>query len=145
MRNEIDFSCLNNLQEKLNEMGKKGAKLENKALEASADIILKEMVNKCPVRTGQARRLKKKSKVKKSKGEKSIKIGIQKEDNSDAYYLKFYEYGTSPHSFTAGGMTKGSKIHHTGQVARPFMRPALEKKRKEALEVAVNIMKEVLR
>ena len=87
---EIDFSCIDKLQKKVSEMGKK-------------------------------------SKVKSKKGEKYINIGINKEDNSEAFYLKFYEWGTS-----------------RGQIARPFMRPTFENKKDEALKETVKVMKEGL-
>ena len=124
---EIDFSCIDKLQKKVSEMGKKSNKLTNKALNAGADVILDEMVKRCPVRTGKAKKNLKKSKVKSKKGEKYINIGINKEDNSEAFYLKFYEWGTS-----------------RGQIARPFMRPTFENKKAEALKETVKVMKEGL-
>ena len=53
---EIDFSCIDKLQKKVSEMGKKSNKLTNKALNAGADVILDEMVKRCPVRTGKAKK-----------------------------------------------------------------------------------------
>ena len=123
----LDFSCIEDLQKKLEEMGRKGSKLENEALLAGAEIINKEIIKNAPVRTGQAKKHLKISKVKKEKGIKIVKIGVNKGDNSKAFYLKFYEYGTS-----------------RGQIARPFMRPAFERKRKEALEATHKVIKEGL-
>lgn len=144
-RTGVDFSCIEELQEKLNRMGKKVNTLENKALNEAADIILDEMVNKCPIRTGEAKKHLKKDKIRKIKGVKTIKIGVNKEDNSEAYYLKFYEYGATPHTFTAGGKYKGAIINHPGQIARPFMRPAFENKKDEALDKTVEIIKKGVR
>ena len=39
----IDFSCIDDLQKKLEVMGRKGSKLENEALLAGAEIINKEI------------------------------------------------------------------------------------------------------
>ena len=125
---EVDFSCLDKLQKKAEEMGKKSNRVINKALNAGADIILDEMVNRCPVRTGKAKEHLKKSKVKSKKGQKFINIGVNKDDNSKAFYLKFYEYGTS-----------------RGQIARPFMRPTFENKKSEALKATIRVMKEGLK
>ena len=46
---EIDFSCLEKYQKKLEELGRKGTRIETKALEESADIILDEMVKRLPL------------------------------------------------------------------------------------------------
>lgn len=127
MSAEIDFSCIEDLQKKLEDMGRKGSTLENKALIEGAEVINKEIVANAPVRTGNAKKHLTISKVKKEKGIKVVKVGVNKEDNSEAFYLKFYEYGTS-----------------RGQVARPFMRPAFERKRKEALEKTHQVIKEGL-
>ena len=127
MSAELDFSCIEKLQDKLKDMGKKGTTLENKALLAGAEIINKEIVKNAPVRRKGSRNSKEKlklSKVKKEKGIKVVKIGVQKDDNSEAFYLKFYEYGTSK------------------QVARPFMRPAFERKKKEAFEKTKDVIRE---
>lgn len=126
MSAELDFSCIDKFQEKLKEMGRKGSTLENKALLEGAEIINKEIVSNAPVKTGKAKSKLTISKVKKEKGVKVVKVGVQKDDNSEAFYLKFYEYGTSK------------------QAARPFMRPAFERKKKEALEKTKEVIREGL-
>ena len=125
---DLDFSCIEEFQKKVEKLGKKVSKIEDKALEAGAEPILKEMIEKCPVRTGKARSHLKLSKPKKLKGVKTIKIGVNKEDNSEAFYLKFYEYGTS-----------------RGQIARPFMRPAFENKRKEGISKMAEVIRREMR
>ena len=122
----LDFSDLDKLQKRLDEMGRKGSTLENKALLAGAEVINKEVVKNAPERTGHAKKYLKVSKVSKEKGIKVVKVGISKGDNSEAFYLKFHEYGTSK------------------MAARPFMRPAFERKRKEALEKTYEVIKEGL-
>lgn len=123
---DLDFSDLDKLQKRLDEMGRKGSILENKALLAGAEVINKEVVKNAPERTGHAKKYLKVSKVSKEKGVKVVKVGISKGDNSEAFYLKFHEYGTSK------------------MAARPFMRPAFERKRKEALEKTHEVIKEGL-
>ena len=127
MNTELDFSCIDDYRKKLEALGRKGTRIENKALEEGAEPILQEMVKNCPVRTGKAKKHLTKSKPKKEKGIQIVKIGVQKSDNSEAFYLKFYEWGTSK------------------QIARPFMRPAFENKRKEALEITKGIIREEIR
>lgn len=129
MNADIDFSSIENFQKKLEEMGRKGSSIENKALLAGAEIINKEIVKNAPERKKGSQHSKEKltiSKVKSEKGIKVVKVGVQKDDNSEAFYLKFYEYGTSK------------------QIARPFMRPAFEKKKKEALNKTHEVIKEGL-
>lgn len=121
----IDFSCIEDYKKKLEELGRKGARIENKALEESAKPILEEMKKTSSFRdrTGRLRKGLKIDKPKKIKGVKTVKIGITKEDNSEIFYSRFFEYGTSK------------------MTAKPFMRPALDKKRREAVEK----MKEIIR
>lgn len=128
MNNELDFSCIDDYTRKLEQLGKKGQKIEKEALWAGGEIIMDEMWKRAPVRTGKSRGLLTITTPKKDKnGNRYVKIGIQKSDNSEAFYLKFYEWGTSK------------------QIARPFMRPAFERKRSEALEITKKIIREELR
>ena len=128
MNSGLDFSCIDDYRRKLEELGRKGTNIEKKALEEGAEPILNEIIKNCPVRTGKAKKHLKISKPKKEKGRLVVKIGVNKEDNSEAFYLKFYEWGTS-----------------RGQVAIPFMRPAFENKKKEALEITKKVRREELR
>lgn len=131
MSAEIDFSCIEKFQDRLKDIGRKGSILENKALLEGAEIINKEIVKNAPVRKKGSQHSKEKlkiSKVTRSKGMKVVKIGILKEDNSEAFYLKFYEWGTS-----------------RGQAAKPFMKPAFDRKRKEALNKTMQIIREGLK
>lgn len=130
--NEIDYSCLNNLEKKLNEMGRKGAKILGEALSEGAEVILDEMkkTSSFSDRTGRLRKGLSISKPSSDKGRKIVKIGINKSDNSEIFYGKFIEYGT----------TNGKR----SIAAKPYMRPALENKRNEALEIAKNKIKDAL-
>lgn len=126
MKVDLDFSSIDTFQKRLEELGRKGTKIENEALLAGAEVINKEMVKNAPVKTGHAKQFLKVSKVTKEKGIKVVKVGISKGDNSEAFYLKFHEFGTSKMS------------------ARPFMRPAFERKRKEAVEKTHEVIRKGL-
>lgn len=126
MNVELDFSDMEKLQKRLDDMGRKGSMLENEALLAGAEVINKEIVSNAPERTGHAKKFLKVSKVSKEKGIKVVKVGISKGDNSQAFYLKFHEYGTSK------------------MIARPFMRPSFERKRKEAFEKTHEVIRKGL-
>ena len=67
MNVDLDFSCIEKLQDKLKDIGKKGATLENKALLAGAEIINKEIVKNAPVRRKGSRNSKEKLKLSKVK------------------------------------------------------------------------------
>lgn len=123
---EVDFSDIEKLQKRLEDIGRKGSIIENEALITGAELINKEIIKNAPEKTGRAKKYLKVSKVKKEKGIKVVKVGISKEDNSQAFYLKFHEYGTSK------------------MPARPFMRPAFERKRKEALEKTYEVIRKGL-
>jgi len=122
----LDFSDINKLQKRLDEIRRKGTTLENKALVAGAKVINDEILNNAPRATGFSSKYLKLHPVRKVKGIKVVKIGIGREDNSWAFYLKFHEYGTSK------------------MVARPFMRPAFERKRKEAFEKTHEVIRKGL-
>lgn len=126
MKVDLDFSSIDTFQKRLEELGRKGTKIENEALLAGAEVVNKEIVRNAPEKTGRAKQFLKVSKVTKEKGIKVVKVGISREDNSEAFYLKFHEYGTSKMS------------------ARPFMRPAFERKRKEALEKTHEVIRKGL-
>lgn len=123
---ELDFSDIEKFQKRLEELGRKGSKIENEALIAGAKVINDEIIKNAPERTGKAKTHLKVNPVKKEKGIKVVKVGITREDNSQAFYLKFHEYGTSKMS------------------ARPFMRPAFERKKKEALEKTHQVIRKGL-
>jgi len=125
----IDFSSIDSIEKKLKEMGNKGKKLKDIALNEGAQIILNEMekTRSFKDRSGKLRKGLKLSKATNFKGARVIKIGVQKSDNSKIFYAKMLEWGTSKMS------------------ARPFMRPAYEKKRKEALEKTKSVLRQSLK
>lgn len=132
MSNDIDFSSIENFKMRLYEMGRKGTKIADNAIIKGATVILDEMkkASSFSDRTGNLRKKLSISKPVTDNGRKIVKIGINKSDNSEIFYGKFIEYGTT---------NRGKTI-----TAKPYMRPALENKRKEALEIAKNEMKKGL-
>ena len=109
-----------------------------KALNKGAEIIKKSASEKAP-RDNSARNLSKKyspgqhladnliiSEVKGQGNNQYVEVGPQRGDNNDFFYGKFLEFGT------------------TKMLARPFMEPAFVEKRKEALEVMAEVIKEAI-
>ncbi len=105
--------------EKLKEIGNKAEKVIEKALEESAEIIREEASNKAPRRTGRLKKGITVSKVKDS----SIDIGPAKKD----FYGRFLEFGTVKMS------------------ARPFLRPALDTKKKEVKAKFIEEVKRLIK
>lgn len=108
---------------KIEDMGKAGARVENEALKKAGEVILNEAKNNAPQKTGKLKEGLKVSSVRKKNDNKYVLVGIQKGDNSNIFYGKFLEFGTSK------------------MPAKPFMAPAYESKKEEVKE----IIKEELR
>lgn len=108
---------MDNLIRKIEDMGKAGTRIENKALKKAGELIVEEAKNNVPFRKGKLKEGLKVSGVRKKNGNKFVLAGIQKGDNSKIFYGKFLEFGTSK------------------MKARPFMGPAYESKKEEAKEV----------
>lgn len=88
---QFDFS---ELKQKLSELDNKVQnEISEKALVAGAEPIEQKQKQLAPVKTGELKRSLVKGRVKKSKGIKKIKIGVQKEASQDikdrAYYQNY--------------------------------------------------------
>lgn len=108
------------------ELGKKGARIENKAINAGAEIIADEMRSKVKVSKVNEVHIQDDieiSKVKNSGVEKNVDIGPGEKTN---WRAKFLEYGTSK------------------MEAIPFIEVSLHEKRKEAVDVTIKTMKDGL-
>ncbi|AUN10435.1 hypothetical protein RSJ21_09410 [Clostridium botulinum] len=113
----MELDGMDNLIRKVEDMGKAGTRIENKALKKAGELIVEEAKNNVPVKTEKLKKGLKVSGVRKKGGNKFVLAGIQKGDNSKIFYGKFLEFGTSK------------------MKARPFMGPAYESKKNEAKEV----------
>ena len=122
---EIELQGMQELLNSLTELGRKGSRIENKALLAAAQPILDEATSTSAFndRSGKGRAGLKISRVKSKGDTKHVLIGIEKGDISEIFYMKFLEFGTSK------------------MPARPFLQPAYESKKGEA----IRIMKEEFR
>lgn len=114
---QMELQGMDELVKRLTELGKQGAKIENKALIAAAQPILDEMVANAPVLSGDGKAALKTSRVKTKGDSKNVLIGIEKGDISEVFYMKFHEFGTSK------------------MPAKPFMQPAYLSKKSEAIEI----------
>lgn len=123
----FEIEGIQELVDMANDIGSAANKLQNKALRQGAAIFEDEMRKRAPEsdvprkptakqkwRTGDhASKLIKAGSVISGKNGKYILTGIQRGDNSEAFYLKFHEFGTS-------------KMN-----AQPFVAPSYESKKEE--------------
>lgn len=139
---DLNFEGIEELNAKLKKLNKQASRIENKALREAAKIIHEEIVERAPKstvprlpgkngsqkwRTGRhAAEFLKVGNVVNKNGNKSIKIGLTRGDNSKAFYLKFFEWGTSK------------------MEADPFMDPAAIEKKEEAKQKMADILREGL-
>lgn len=122
----MELTGLDELIKKLEDMGKAGEKIENKALKRAGKVILDEAKENVPFRKGKLKEGLKLSGIKRKGTRKYLLVGIQKNDNSKIFYGKFLEFGTSK------------------MAAKPFMEPAYQNKKEEAKEIIKQELKQGL-
>lgn len=123
-----ELKGIDELMKRIEEMGRKGASIENKALKTAAKVIEDEAkkTSSFKDKSGKLREEISVSGIKRRKGNKHVLVGLQKDDNSNVFYGKFLEYGTSKMS------------------ARPFMGPAFQSKKSLASQIIINELRKGL-
>ncbi|WP_373844768.1 HK97-gp10 family putative phage morphogenesis protein [Clostridium sp.] len=124
---DIELTGVDEILNKLQQMGTNINRLENKALKNAAEPVLQDAKANVPVRTGKLKKGLKITNVKKKQGVKYILVGVDRGDNSEIFYGKFVEFGTSKMS------------------ARPFLQPAYEKNKDNIQKTIANTLKEGLK
>lgn len=116
---EVEVKGMDELLERLRDMGAKSSKIQNTALKKAAEPIFEDAVNTIVFkdRTGEGRKGIKIGRPKTKGDTKYILVGIDRSDNSEIFYMKFIEYGTSK------------------MPARPFIRPAFLRNKDKAYEI----------
>lgn len=113
------------------------------AIRAAGRVIANEAKRRVPVRTGT---LKKSIRVVAGKSKRPtvfVTTSKGKGAKHDGWYAHLIEFGTRPHNVAKGGGTKlgqwageqGGGIPHPGSPAQPFLRPALDSKADEAIQI----------
>jgi HK97 gp10 family phage protein len=125
----IELTGVDEILNKLQQMGTNISRLESKALKNAAEPVLEDAkaTNAFNDRSGKLRKGLKISNVKNKEGTKYILVGIDKGDNSKIYYGKFLEFGTSK------------------MPARPFLQPAYEKNKDKIQKTIAETLKEGLK
>lgn len=125
---DMELEGMESILSKIEEMGEKGSRIQNKALKKAGGIILKEakQTSAFKDKSGELRKGLNLSGIRNKGNRKYILVGIQKGDNSRIFYGKFLEFGTSK------------------MPAKPFMAPAYESKKEEAKEIIKQEIKNAL-
>jgi HK97 gp10 family phage protein len=123
---EVSMTGMEELMQRLEEMGNKAGKIQNEALKRAAETVLDSAKEKVPVDTGKLKDTLDMSTVKTKNGEKYIEVGITKGDNSEIFYGKFIEWGTSQ------------------RPATPYLQPAYEENQNKIKEIIKQELKEGL-
>lgn len=123
---EVNMSGMDELLQKLETMGNKAGRIENQALKKAAETVLDSAKDKVPIDTGKLKDTLDIGKVKTKDGVKYIEVGITKGDNSEIYYGKFIEWGTSK------------------RPATPYLQPAYEENIRKVEEIIKQELKEGL-
>lgn len=127
---EFELNGTDMILNRLEQMGKASSRIEKKALTEGATVIIDEAKNLLEqhgnIRTGKLQEGLSVSKLKRKGNKKYVQAGIQKGDNSNIFYGKFLEWGSSK------------------MTARPFLGPAYLRKKDEAKSIIINTLKEGL-
>lgn len=116
---QLEVKGMQEILDKIEQLGKKAGSIQNQALLKAAQPILGDAVQTTQFndRSGRLRKGLKISKVKKKGNIRYVLVGIDKSDNSEIFYGKFIEFGTSK------------------MPARPFLGPAYEKNKGKAMDI----------
>lgn len=94
----IELEGMQELIDKVNKLGDRGNTIKNKALYKAGELVKSSMESKAPRSKLTKRHMAdniKVSEIERENGVDYIKIGPNKGDNSEFYYSKFTEWGTS--------------------------------------------------
>jgi HK97 gp10 family phage protein len=125
-------------------------KILRNGLNAGAKVIRDEARRLAPHKSGaMANSIKTASSLDQNAGQVVVKVRLR---GRHAFLGYFMEYGVLPHmiwvkskmSLVINGVAIGRQVMHPGFAARPFMRPALDAKAQEAVQVVGDYMSRYL-
>lgn len=132
-------------------------KLEKKIMRAAmrqgANVIKDEAKLNAPIKSGKLRRsIRVSTNAKRGRVEAKVRAG-----NKKVFYTHFVEYGTAMHGIAAkdgrrlkfrnafGQVVGATRVIHGGATAKPFMRPALDRKAGDAVNVTAKEIRQRLK
>lgn len=95
---KLELEGIDALIDQVNKLGEKGEGIKKKALDRAGEYVKESMEKKAPRSDLSKKHMAdhiKVSEIEKEDGTDFIKIGPNKGDNSEFYYSKFTEWGTS--------------------------------------------------
>lgn len=138
---EIDLVGMDAILAKIQEMGRAAKSVEDKAITEAGKVILSQaksnLNSQLKKRTGNLEDSLDITNPKGRSGNRYVLVGLEKDDTSNGFYGKFFEWGASAHIIKIKRGKNGGRImmHHPGTSPRPFLGPAYTSKVKEAREV----------
>ena len=135
---DVEFSGMPELIEKLEATNGRFNTVENQALKAGAQPILEDMKNTTAFkdRTGRLRKSLKISGIKRTGGRKSVWVGDTDGKCNYSWFVEFgHSIGQSRKNMSAKDKRAGKLNKVTYAPARPFVAPALERHKREAIEI----------
>jgi len=94
----IDLEGMQELIDRVNKLGVRGNIIKKKALDKAGELVKQSMENNAPVSNLNKKHMAdniKVSDIEKENGVDFVEIGPNKGDNSEFFYSKFSEWGTS--------------------------------------------------
>lgn len=98
MMAKLELEGMEELIDKVNKLGEKGEVIKKKALDKAGEIVKSTMEIRAPKSEETKRHMAENiqvSEIQKENGVDFIKVGPNKGDNSEFFYSKFTEWGTS--------------------------------------------------
>jgi HK97 gp10 family phage protein len=95
---KIELEGMAELIDKVNKLGEKSEEIKKKALDKAGELVKRSMESKAPRSSESKRHMAdniKVSDIQKEDGIDFVNIGPNKGDNSEFFYSKFTEWGTS--------------------------------------------------
>ena len=135
---DVEFSGMSELIEKLEATNGRFNTVENKALKAGAQPMLEDMksTNAFKDQTGNLRKSLKISGIKRTGGRKSVWVGDVDAECRYSWWVEFgHSLGQSRKNMSAKDKRAGKLNKVTYAPARPFVAPALERHKREAIEI----------
>ncbi len=95
---KLELEGMEELIDKVNKLGEKGEVIKKKALDKAGELVKSTMETRAPKSEETKRHMAENiqvSEIQKENGVDFIKVGPNKGDNSEFFYSKFTEWGTS--------------------------------------------------
>lgn len=145
---DVEFSGMPELIEKLEATNGRFNTVENQALKAGAQPILEDMKNTTAFkdRTGRLRKSLKISGIKRAGGRKSVRVGDTDGECNYSWFVEFgHSIGQSKKNMAKHDQAKGKLSKVTYAPAHPFVGPAFERHKAEAMQIIAEKIRQAIK